>query len=100
MILRDYFQENRSLGRPFLLLRISLPGRPIFIQFVPVLLLGQLEQSGHLLGDDFGRREPLRADCSMGRRALEEPTGTGAVQLPGKYQGLDSEAKKMPLKWL
>ena len=34
-ILGDYFQENRSLGRSFLLLRISFPGRPIFIQFVP-----------------------------------------------------------------
>merc|ERR1712037_740228 len=34
-ILRDYFQENRTSRRPFLLLRISFPGRPIFIQFVP-----------------------------------------------------------------
>ena len=36
-ILRDYYQENRISGRPFLLLRISFPGRPIFIQFVPGL---------------------------------------------------------------
>ena len=35
MIFRDYFQENRTSPRPFLLLRISFPGRPIFIQFVP-----------------------------------------------------------------
>ena len=35
LILGDYFQENRSSGRPFLLLRISFPGRPIFIQFIP-----------------------------------------------------------------
>ena len=34
-ILRDYFQENRTSQRPFLLLRISFPGRPIYIQFVP-----------------------------------------------------------------
>ena len=36
-ILRDYFQENRyrSSGRPFPLLRISFPGRPISIQLVP-----------------------------------------------------------------
>ena len=34
-ILRDYFQENMTSRRPFLLLRISFPGRPIFIQFVP-----------------------------------------------------------------
>ena len=34
-ILRDYFQENRTSRRPLLLLRISFPGRPIFIQLVP-----------------------------------------------------------------
>ena len=34
-ILRDYFQENRISRQPFLLLRISFPGRPIFIQFIP-----------------------------------------------------------------
>ena len=34
-ILGDYFQENMTSQRPFLLLRISFPGRPIFIQFVP-----------------------------------------------------------------
>ena len=34
-ILRDYFQENITFRRPFLLLRISFPGRPIFLQFVP-----------------------------------------------------------------
>ena len=31
-------QENRTSRRPFLLLRISFPGRPIFIQLPPVLL--------------------------------------------------------------
>ena len=30
LILRDYFQENRTSQRPFLLLRISFPGRHIF----------------------------------------------------------------------
>ena len=34
-ILRGYFQDNRTSWRPFLLLRISFPGRPIFIQFIP-----------------------------------------------------------------
>ena len=34
-ILGDYFQENRTSRRPFLLLRFDFPGRPIFIQFVP-----------------------------------------------------------------
>ena len=33
-ILRENFQENMTPQRPFLLLRISFPGRPIFIQFV------------------------------------------------------------------
>ena len=37
-ILGDYFQENRTSRRPFLLLRINFPGRPIFIQLPPVLL--------------------------------------------------------------
>ena len=40
-ILGYYFQENRTSRRPFLLLRISFPGRPIFIQFIP----------GHTLDD-------------------------------------------------
>ena len=35
LILRDYFQENMTSRRPFLLLRISFPGRPIFIQLPP-----------------------------------------------------------------
>ena len=34
-ILRDYFQENGTSWRPFLLLRTTLSGRPIFIQFIP-----------------------------------------------------------------
>ena len=34
-ILGDYFQENVTTRRPFLLLRISFPGRPIFIQLPP-----------------------------------------------------------------
>ena len=37
LILRDYFQENRTSRRHFLLLRISFPGRPIFIKFIPGL---------------------------------------------------------------
>ena len=34
-ILGDYFQENRTSQRPFLVLRIRFPGRPMFIQFIP-----------------------------------------------------------------
>ena len=34
-ILGDYFQEKGTSRRPFLSLRTSFPGRPIFIQFVP-----------------------------------------------------------------
>ena len=34
-ILGDYFEENRTSRRPFLLLRIRFPGRPIFIQLPP-----------------------------------------------------------------
>ena len=32
---RDYFQESWTSRRPFLFLRISFPGRPIFIQLPP-----------------------------------------------------------------
>ena len=39
LILRDYLQEKGTSRRPFLLLRISSLGRPIFIQFVPEFVL-------------------------------------------------------------
>ena len=57
-MLSYYFQENRTSRRPFLLLRISFPGRPIFIQFIPDCLtdLGELLVSGPY-GD-----APLRVD--------------------------------------
>ena len=41
-IFGDYLQENRTSRRPFLLLRISFPGRPLFIQFIPDPLSGAL----------------------------------------------------------
>ena len=44
-ILGDYFKESRTSKRPFLLLRISFPGRPIFIQFVPGFALKEYEES-------------------------------------------------------
>ena len=34
-ILGDYLQEKMTSQRPFLLLRFSFPGRPIFIQLPP-----------------------------------------------------------------
>ena len=37
-IFGDYFQENRTSRRPYLLLRISFPGRPVSIQFIPGVL--------------------------------------------------------------
>ena len=40
MVTLYYFQENGTSRRPFLLLRISFPGRPIFIQFVPGGVVG------------------------------------------------------------
>ena len=41
-ILVEYFQEIRTSRRPFLLLRISFPARPIFIQLPPGHERGQL----------------------------------------------------------
>ena len=52
-ILRDYFQENMTSQRHFLLLRIRFPGRPISILFVPDGLVHV-----HLLA----RAEPLAVE--------------------------------------
>ena len=38
LILGDYFQENMTSQRPFLLLRISFPGRLFFIQWPPAIV--------------------------------------------------------------
>ena len=49
LILRFYFQENRTSRRPFLLLRISFPGRPIFIQLPPVCPVASEDAEGNLI---------------------------------------------------
>ena len=54
LIIRDYFQENMTSQRPFLLLRISFSGRPIFIQFVPG------PSAAPLLAARVGRRRDRR----------------------------------------
>ena len=56
-ILGDYLQENMTSRRPFLLLRIIFPGRPIFIQFIP----------GH-------RRLPAAARLSLTHSAPSPPS--------------------------
>ena len=56
LILGDYFQENMTSRRPFLLLRISFLGRPIVIQFIPADDLVAHEQ--HDL--DEGHHDELR----------------------------------------
>ena len=50
-ILGDHFLDNRSSRRPFLLLRISFPGRPIFIQFVPDGISVVPEEFGRLTAE-------------------------------------------------
>ena len=55
-ILGDYFQENRTSQRPFLLLRISFPGRPIFIQSIP----GKVGASVAVVGTAHHGRVPAR----------------------------------------
>ena len=52
---RDYFQEKRSSCRP--ILRISVPGRSIFIQFVPGNILRGHHDDVRLL--DGGRAPAL-----------------------------------------
>ena len=84
LILGDNFQENMTSRRPFILLRTTFPGRPIYIKFLPVPL-GDLRDL---------RRQPL--DGGLRR---EELVG-GAVRVslvpavnlvhgldPGKIQG-------------
>ena len=74
-ILRYYFQENRTSQSPFLLLRISFPGRPIFIQFIPDRandLLGVVEGQ-HVLGRE--------------RRVSQLTGGEVAVELRGQTVG-------------
>ena len=76
LILRDYFQENGTSRRPFLLLRISFPGRPIFIQLVPEELaeVAPHPDVDHVLGIEVGGdEEPLVKDA----RAHD-------VELPGQ----------------
>ena len=53
-ILRDYFQENRIPRRPFLLLRIRFPGRPILIQFFPVCIASPVELCPHVEVEELG----------------------------------------------
>ena len=77
MILRDYFQENRTSKRPFLLLRISFPGRPIFIQFVPALVPGH-SVVAHLVGR--ARHAQAVVDVVLAVQALEA-VGTLAVEV-------------------
>ena len=68
--LGDYFQENRTSCRPFLLLRISFPGRPIFIQLPPAPHRGDsaLEQ------DDGREGQRQRRRRRQGRQHRKRPT--------------------------
>ena len=52
-ILGDYFQENMTSRRPFLLLRISFPGRPIFIQLPLGMNCIKIGLPGKLILGDF-----------------------------------------------
>ena len=63
LILGYYFQENRTSQRPFLLQRISFPGRPIFIQLPP-----------------GGRRGPLRDRQVPPVQVQGEPQPQGQVE--------------------
>ena len=89
-ILRDYFQENGTSRRHFLLLRISFPGRPIFIQLPPDLrrerAVGALDHARPHLGrvpPPLPRAFRVRGVVDVaaisvdGRRQLRLRTGTG-----------------------
>ena len=58
LILRDFFQENETSRRPFLLLGISFPKRPIFIQLPPGMNCITISLPGKLiLSERKGLRE-------------------------------------------
>ena len=68
-ILRDYFQENRTSGRTFLLLRISFTGRPIFIQFVPGVPVADRRARDEL----YKNRSSGKTDSQEDKRSLGSP---------------------------
>ena len=76
-ILGDYFQENMTSRRPFLLLRISFPGRPIFIQS---LLQQQRQRWGRGRGGGRDGVAAGQADPGGGRQRAqrEQRRGRGA----------------------
>ena len=75
----DYFQENRTSRRPFLLLRSPFSGRPIFIQFVPDEDDGVEDDVGDgevlgavLHGEGAGAAaEVVQSDAHLGKFGLE-----------------------------
>ena len=78
-ILRDYFQENRISQRPFLLLKISFPGRPIFIQFIPEHVDDEVEcrvDGEHQVRDGH---DPLDARVLLGAPRVAHALGRRRV---------------------
>ena len=74
LILGDYFQDNRTSQRPFLLLRISFPGRPIFIQFIPGGNCTKIGLPGKLiLRDYFQENRTSQIVCDRKRFFGETP---------------------------
>ena len=64
-ILRDYFQENMTSRRPFLLLRLNFPGIPIFNQLPPDQTGSAPQSPRRFVWSERGR--------SSGRSACQRP---------------------------
>ena len=78
--------------RPFLLLRISFPGRPIFIQFVPVVVVRRARPVGLLVvGVHAGLVGRLQRVEAVGVLARVLPIGarqtgkSGSGELSSEY---------------
>ena len=90
-ILGDYFQENMTSRRPFLLLRISFPGRPIFIQLPPAVLVLRAHQAADLRRPQDG---PF-GDAGRGQEHFKFPaklrfeSSVGAAVVGGVNSGTD-----------
>ena len=93
-ILKDYFQENRTSLRPYLLLRISFPGRPIFIQFIPggnIIKIGLPGKS--ILGDYFQENRTSRRPYLLLR--ISFPGRPVSIQfIPGVLHAAVGEARR------
>ena len=91
-ILGDYFQENRTSRNLFLLLRISFPGRSIFIQFIPgsacTSLHGLSGTFRHVCNDLETKNASVQTNlsCILRQKYREPPSGHGLSNVDNEFR--------------